>query len=193
MNQVSDSLITKKAIAAGLKELTKKKSFDKISIRDITEICGLNRQTFYYHFQDKYDLADWIYYNEAISIMIEDLTYDNWDDNLRLMLTQMKKESYFYQNTLSLNEDNGFRDYLLKIAGELFMNIIVETADELDTADKKFMSEFYAFGVTGVIVSWAQHGMKESPESVTSKLKNVSYGTRKFAAMVPTHNKEDAN
>ena len=99
MQKVSESLITKKAIAYGLKELTKKKSFDKITIRDITETCGLNRQTFYYHFQDKYELADWIYYNEAISIIINDLTFDNWDSKLLLMLTQMKNESYFYQNT----------------------------------------------------------------------------------------------
>ena len=55
---MSDSLITKRAIAAGIKELTKKKSFDKITVSDISEICGLNRQTFYYHFQDKYELVE---------------------------------------------------------------------------------------------------------------------------------------
>lgn len=55
---MSDSLITKKAIASGIKELTQKKSFNKISIRDITDQCGLNRQTFYYHFQDKYELIN---------------------------------------------------------------------------------------------------------------------------------------
>ena len=44
--------LTKKAIAEGLKELCHHKDFNKISVRDITEQCGLNRQTFYYHFQD---------------------------------------------------------------------------------------------------------------------------------------------
>ncbi len=50
--------LTKKAIAEGLKELCHHKDFNKISVRDITEQCGLNRQTFYYHFQDKYELLD---------------------------------------------------------------------------------------------------------------------------------------
>ena len=50
---MSDSLITKKAIAAALKQVCREKPFDKISIADITAVCGLNRQTFYYHFQDK--------------------------------------------------------------------------------------------------------------------------------------------
>ena len=44
---MSDSFITKKAIASALKELCRTKPFEKISIADITSICHLNRQTFY--------------------------------------------------------------------------------------------------------------------------------------------------
>ena len=51
---MSESLITKKAIATALKSLILEKPFDKISIANLTKACGLNRQTFYYHFQDKY-------------------------------------------------------------------------------------------------------------------------------------------
>ena len=51
-----ESVVTKQAIADVFKEIMDKKSFDKITISDITGKCGLNRQTFYYHFQDKYDL-----------------------------------------------------------------------------------------------------------------------------------------
>lgn len=43
---MAESLITKKAIAGGLMELCQHKRFEKISIADITNICGLNRQTF---------------------------------------------------------------------------------------------------------------------------------------------------
>ena len=53
---MSDALITKRAIAEALKKICREKPFDKISIADITSDCGLNRQTFYYHFQDKYEL-----------------------------------------------------------------------------------------------------------------------------------------
>jgi len=181
---VSESLITKKAIAYGLKELTKKKSFDKITIQDITDICGLNRQTFYYHFQDKYELVDWIYYNEAISIIINDLTYENWDKKVLLMLDKMKSESYFYKDTLKSSTENGFKEYLFQIASELFLNIVgkIGANEDFGEDEKKFISEFYAFGIVGVIISWVQHGMKETPEYITMQLKNVSYGTQKFAA-----------
>ena len=61
------------------------------------------------------------------------------------------------------------------------MDTISDESDFDDEA-KRFIAEFYAFGITGVIVSWAQRGMKETPEYVTSKLRNVSFGTKKFAA-----------
>jgi len=181
---VSESLITKKAIASGLKELTKKKNFDKITIQDITDICGLNRQTFYYHFQDKYELVDWIYYNETISIIIDNLTYENWDKKVLQMLIKMKSEEYFYKDTLKSSTENGFKEYLFQIASELFLSIVssLSANESFGDEEKKFISEFYAFGIVGVIISWSQRGMKETPEYITMQLKNVSYGTKKYAA-----------
>ena len=46
------SQITKRALEQSLKNLLLKKPLNKITISDITEDCGINRMTFYYHFQD---------------------------------------------------------------------------------------------------------------------------------------------
>ena len=62
------SEITKKALAQALKELLSKKELSKITIKNITDYCGVNRQTFYYHFKDVYDLIEWIYTSEVIEI-----------------------------------------------------------------------------------------------------------------------------
>jgi probable dihydroxyacetone kinase regulator len=180
---MSDSLITKKAIAAGIKELTQKKSFDKITVSDITEICGLNRQTFYYHFQDKFELVDWIYYNETISIIVNDLSYENWDDRVLQMLSKMKSEENFYINTLKASVENEFREYLFRITAELFFEIISKIASntEMGEDEIKFIADFYAFGIVGIVISWVQRGMKETPEYITAQLKNLAYGTRRYA------------
>ena len=53
------SNITKKALEASLKKMMLKKPLAKITIRDITDDCGISRMTFYYHFQDIYDLIEW--------------------------------------------------------------------------------------------------------------------------------------
>lgn len=181
---MSDSLITKKAISAGLKELTKSKSFDKITIHDITETCGLNRQSFYYHFQDKYELVDWIFYNETISIIIDDLSFENWDQKILQMLEKMKSEDYFYKDALRSSSGESFKEYIYKIAAELFYDIVdsIDTNHLYEEQDRRFISEFYAYGIGGIINNWALKGMKESPQSITNQLKIVSEGTKRFAA-----------
>lgn len=180
---MSDSLITKKAIAEGMKEITKKKSFDKITVSDITQICGLNRQTFYYHFQDKYELVNWIFYNEMLYIVTDELTYDNSIDKVLQLLTKMKSEDYFYMNTLKASVKSGFEEFLIKVVTELFCDIISRIAKDttMDEKEIKFIAEFYAFGMTGTIISWAVQGMKETPEYITAQIKNLAYGTEKFA------------
>ncbi|MDP4153580.1 MAG: dihydroxyacetone kinase transcriptional activator DhaS [Bacillota bacterium] len=182
---MSDSMITKKAIAFGLKELMKKKSFEKITIADITEICGLNRQTFYYHFQDKFELVDWIYYNEAIALLTNDLTFETWGTRVQQMLTVMKNEAYFYQNALKASGQNGFEDYLFSVARELFCGIIDRIAPQgaLTEEERDFIAEFYSYGIVGIILSWARKGMKETPEYITDQLKNLVYDTQKFAVI----------
>ena len=97
---MSEALITKKAIAQGLKDLTLAKPFGKISIGDITSACGLNRQTFYYHFQDKYELLSWIYYNEGFIYVMDGITLENWHEKLKDLLDTMKADQEFYRNTI---------------------------------------------------------------------------------------------
>lgn len=50
---------TKRAMEESLKHLLLKKPLPKITINDIAEDCGINRMTFYYHFQSIYDLVEW--------------------------------------------------------------------------------------------------------------------------------------
>ena len=57
---MADSNITKQALSTALKELMEEQSFEKISVSDICDRCHMNRKSFYYHFKDKYDLANLI-------------------------------------------------------------------------------------------------------------------------------------
>ena len=60
---------TKMAIAYALKELVEEKSLNKITIQDIADKCGINRQTFDYHFPNIIDLVEWILYTDAEKLM----------------------------------------------------------------------------------------------------------------------------
>ena len=87
------SQITKRALEASLKKLLTKKPLDKITITDITEDCGINRMTFYYHFKDIYDLVEWVCVEDATRILGENKTYDTWQEGfLRMQVRDEDKK-----------------------------------------------------------------------------------------------------
>ena len=56
---------TKLSLASSLRRLLQKKFLDDITVKEIVEDCEVNRQTFYYHFQDIYDLLHWFLEHET--------------------------------------------------------------------------------------------------------------------------------
>ena len=70
------SQLTKRALEASLKKMLLKKPLDKITISDLTEDCGMNRMTFYYHFKDIYDLVEWSCLEDAKRALQGKKTYD---------------------------------------------------------------------------------------------------------------------
>ncbi len=65
----TQSLNTKKRIAESLKKQMMTQSFNKISVTDIIKDCKINRNSFYYHFIDIYDLLQWTFEQEAINVI----------------------------------------------------------------------------------------------------------------------------
>ena len=63
--------LTKRALSQALGELLEEKPLDKITISSITDRCGLTRNTFYYHFEDIYDLLRWEFERQSDKIMKE--------------------------------------------------------------------------------------------------------------------------
>ena len=57
----------KMLLADSFKELVLVKPIEKITIKEITDRAGVIRVTFYNHFQDKYELLEWICREEMVS------------------------------------------------------------------------------------------------------------------------------
>ena len=179
---MAESNITKRAIAQSLKELANEKSFDKISIADITARCGLNRQTFYYHFRDKYELLNWIFYREAFVPLLHGTTFDNWHEKVLEILSIMKREKRFYMNTVK-NGDGYFQEYLMSVTCNLFQEAIdaLDIGNKIAEKDKEFFSRFFAYGVSGIIAEWVISGMQDTPEHLAGELKFLAVSCEELA------------
>ena len=109
---MADSNITKRALAAALKELMEQKPFSKINVAEICEKCGMNRKSFYYHFKDKYDLVNWIFdmdFAKVLEAHSKD-EYFTWPF-LEALCECFYENRCFYRKALKIREQNCLIDH----------------------------------------------------------------------------------
>ena len=69
---------TKRALAAALKKRLTLTTLDKITIQQLVDDAEVSRKTFYYHFQDVYDLLEWLLIDEGKRVLEGNTTADTW-------------------------------------------------------------------------------------------------------------------
>ncbi len=166
------SQTTKKALAASLKKLLAEKPLDKITVVDIVEDCEVNRQTFYYHFQDIYDLVEWIYTSEATKALDGKKTYDTWQQGfMRIFEYVMENKAFVVNSYHSANREHLER-YLYNEVYQLLFGVIEEKAAGMAVRedDKAFIARFYKYAFVGLMLEWIQTGMKEKPAAIIERL-----------------------
>lgn len=171
---MANANITKKELAESLKRLASERLFEHVTVGDIVKECGVNRQTFYYHFSDKYELLDWIYYNETFVPLTADISFGNWDEKLYELLQIMRRNKAFYMNTIKCS-DNFFEEYLLKMLTTLFETAVedLDVRKQLTPEKKRLASKIFAYGLTGVVIEWAMGGMKADEKMLSENMKEL--------------------
>ena len=160
---------TKHLLAQSLQELMATTPLEKISVNDIVDHAGVGRNTFYYHFEDKYALLNWIYYTELMLPLAEGSAPEDWPRRVARMLDRMREEGAFYRRALRGEGQRGFEALLTAMVRELAAGLLEQADRPGETADKAFLASFFAYGVTGMVTAWVQDGMQEPPEQAAAR------------------------
>lgn len=173
------SQITKKAIEASLKNLLLKKPFDKITINDIAEDCGISRMTFYYHFKDIYDLVEWACEEDAKKILEGKDDYKTWTQGFLNLFEEVLKNKPFILNVYRSVGREQVENYLYKIVYDLLLNVVEEKAQGMTVRDedKEFIADFYKYVFVGLMLDWVKNGMKEDPHKIVKKVEFLLSGS----------------
>lgn len=177
------SITTKRALAASLKKLMIKTPLDKITVKDIVADCQVNRQTFYYHFQDVYALLEWIYETEAFSSIDKFKTYNTWQHGFLMVFNYASDNKNFCLNTYRSNGRKHLELYLYKLTYNLLIDVVNEIAQEspVSQSEKHFIANFYTYGFIGLLISWIKEGMNDDPEVLIDELNKLIEGDIKKA------------
>lgn len=169
---------TKDALATSLKSLLTKKSLDHITIKEITDNCGVSRQCFYYHFDDIYALVEWIYLEEAKRALSGHKTYDRWQQAFYRVFIAMLEQKELVQNTYR----SMGRDYLENFMCDVLFGLvfyIVESLSEgmkVERGKKEFIARFYSFAFVAFGLDWIRRGMKEEPKDIIDQIGTLVEG-----------------
>lgn len=167
--------ITKRVIADTIKKLMTEKPLAKISVGDIVEHCGINRNSFYYHFKDKYDLINWIFYTEITQKMNQEdaLAKSTWT-LLEGVLQFLYEDKAFYRNALSVSGQNSFAEYFM----DLLKTVVKARAVDMfeDDEDREFVATFFTDAFVATVFRWLINGAKITPEKMVSLIQKAAYG-----------------
>lgn len=177
------SQVTKRALEESLKHLLLEKPLTKITVQDITDDCGVNRMTFYYHFKDIYDLVEWSCLEDASKALKNNKTYDTWQEGYLSIFEEMKKNKPFIENVYNSVGREHVENYLFKVTYKLMEDVVDEQAEDksIRDEDKAYIANFYKYGLVGLALEWIKDGMKEDPKIIVDKLSLVVQGNLKEA------------
>lgn len=176
MNHASKTVFTKQAMYQALKKLITVKPINKITIKDITDACGLNRQTFYYHFKDIYDLLEWSFQEEFKFIDNYLQEPDNtWDEILTGAVMYISQNKYICQCIVSGVGRDQLILTLQNSIYEIIRKIILhsQVANQIPDKFLDFTARFYTYAISNYIFDWIKNGILESPESVVENFRFV--------------------
>ncbi len=172
------SNITKKALEASFRNLLISKPLHKITINDITDNCGVNRMTFYYHFKDIYDLIDCMFTEDAEKIINNKDKFDTWQDALMEIFNIVLKNKIIILNVYHSMSHEKVENYLNGLIYNILKDVVDKNAKNLEVMeeDKEFIANFYKYAFTGVILNWIKTDMKLTPQIMAEKLMTLIEG-----------------
>ena len=159
---------TKQALSNALKQLLQKKQITKITINDIAEACGISRMTFYYHFKDIYDLADWTLQEALHTAIADNRTHDNWQQGFLNLLDVLKAHQPLILNVYRAIDREQVERYMRREVEALLLPVVEEQAAGLQISEKgkHMVAIFYTYAFMGIVLEWIQRNMQASPQEV---------------------------
>lgn len=181
---------TRDAIIRSFVKLLNERPLGKITVRDIVEDCGVNRNTFYYHFADIHALVEEvskgeidriIEQNAAISSLCECL-----DVATEFILRNRRAVLHLYN---SPNRDI-FERSLMELSTyvvQKFMGTVFPDAQLLES-DREIIVRAYACEIFGLMIEWLNHSLSEDRRKALRRLCELRAGT---AEMMVQRNAKD--
>lgn len=171
--------LTRERLGNALKEELRTTPLTKVTVRRLTEIAGVTRQAFYYHFPDVMSLATWVFERDIVTHIMAHATYQEWSDGfceLLVYMSEHREQTYAVVSSLSRSEIEeffyrAFREMMRAIINEL------EGTTPLDPARRDFIIDHFTLSVVAHLFHWLNRDMQADPYILTENIEVIMRGS----------------
>lgn len=193
--ETRDASGARAALVEALKRRLATTPLSKVSVASLAADAGVTRQAFYYHFDDVYDAATWVFATEVADHVLAHAEYDLWADGFLRLLTYMRRHRPQVKAVLDsltwVKTERFFYRVLRRMMRAIVAELEAAGAAEaaagaagsgafarrpLFDADREFVIQHYTLTVLGHLLHWLAGGMKEEPEELVRRLEIVMNG-----------------
>ena len=174
-------------------KLLEKKDFEYITVKEICVAAGVNRSTFYLHYENTVDLLrettqyitdGFLDYFEVDKSQLK-FNYDS-DPVEELIfitpqyvipyLTYIKENQQVFKTSLKHFGAFGFEGVYKKMREHIFSPILDRFG--VAEAEKEYILRFYLMGVTAIVMEWLNNGCSEDYETICKIISDCILGHR---------------
>ena len=152
------SELTKALLGEKFKDLVAKKGFEKLTIKMITDAAGVIRPTFYNYFQDKYEVMEWLLWEDVFKEVSELMEQEHVMESLQLLFQRFGEDKTYYEKVFEVTGQNSFEEMLY---GQVFHmeEILVKHhplkhLSNMPHVDEKVFLEFHAISLVNGLKYW---------------------------------------
>lgn len=171
------SLNTKKLLAASLRKQMEKKPFSKITVSEIVKDCGVNRKTFYYHFEDIYALLKWMLEQDAVQVLHGFSLLQDYRDAILFVLDYVEKNQTIINciyNSVGLDDlRRFFYDDFFDVMDKLIREVEQGAGLTLPKDFRKFLCQFYTSSLAGLLLDVIQGKVTLTHQEMADNLSQI--------------------
>lgn len=146
---------------------------ESITVREITDCCGVSRQTFYRNFLDKYDLINW-YFDKLLAKSFDQMGKGRTiTESLILKFDYIREERHFFTAAFRNDDQNNLREHDFDMIFAFYRNLIKEKTGAFPTREMDEILEMYCWAQIYRTVKWVLGGMKMSSKELAQMMVNA--------------------
>ena len=177
------SKFTEQAITAFLRSELAEKPFDKITVTGIVKRCGINRNTFYYHYQDMFALVDDMLKRAAAELSMTNPRMHDWQQAFAALTSFARAHKSAFYHLYNSSNNTRIEAYFHYAAEPIVESFVRHEADGLEVSDQVIidLSNLLALTLQSLTVQWLIDGMSNEFDDYIARVARILDGTVRLA------------